>query len=57
MADIENISTGGRDRVRADYLVACCGGRSSIPAALGVAMDEDSVLSHSLNIFFRAGNL
>jgi 2-polyprenyl-6-methoxyphenol hydroxylase-like FAD-dependent oxidoreductase len=57
VADIENISTGGRDRVRADYLVACCGGRSTIPASLGVAMDEDSVLSHSLNIFFRAGNL
>jgi 2-polyprenyl-6-methoxyphenol hydroxylase-like FAD-dependent oxidoreductase len=57
IADIENITTGGRDKVHADYLVACCGGRSTIPAALGVTMDEDSVLSHSVNIFFRASNL
>jgi 2-polyprenyl-6-methoxyphenol hydroxylase-like FAD-dependent oxidoreductase len=57
VADIENISSGGHDRIRADYLVACCGGRSTIPASLGVAMDEDSVLSHSVNIFFRASNL
>ena len=56
-ADIENFTTGGRDRIHADYLVACCGGHSTIPASLGVAMDEETVLSHSVNIFFRAPEL
>ena len=53
-ADIENNTTGGRDHVDAQYLVACCGGRSTIPTSLNVTMEEDSVLSHSVNIFFRA---
>lgn len=56
-ADIENIATGGRETIEARYLAACCGGRSTIPASLGVTMDEDSVLSHSVNIFFRAPKL
>ena len=36
IAEISDRSTGRTERVRARYLVVCCGGQSSIPAALGV---------------------
>lgn len=56
-AELHDLDTGARTRVRARYLVACCGGRSAVPAALGIRLDESSVLSHSINIFFRVKEL
>ncbi len=52
-AALHDLDTGARMRVRTQYLVACCGGRSAVPAALGIRLDESSVLNHSINIFFR----
>ena len=43
--------------IDADYLVACCSGRSAAPGALGQRAGDDSVLDHSVNIFFRIENL
>ena len=53
-ATFDDLETGTVGRVRARYLVACCGGGSAVPARLGNRLDESSVLSHSINIFFRA---
>jgi 2-polyprenyl-6-methoxyphenol hydroxylase-like FAD-dependent oxidoreductase len=56
-AELHDLATGRRSQVRAHYLVACCGGRSSVLETLGVQMDESSVLSHSINIFIRVKEL
>ncbi len=56
-ARLHDLDTGARMCIRARYLVACCGGRSAVPAALGIRLDESSVLSHSINIFFRVEEL
>ena len=56
-AELHDLDTGVRRRVRAQYLVACCGGRSSVHPTVGIEIDEASVLSHSINIFFRTPEL
>lgn len=56
-AVLHDLETDRRETVEAQYLVACCGGNSSIPAALGVAFDDSTVLSQSINIFFRSPEL
>lgn len=57
IARLVDTRTGEQATVHADYLVACCGGRSAIPASLGVTLDDSSILSHSINIFFRVKEL
>jgi hypothetical protein len=47
-------TTGQWETVEAEYLVACCGGHSTIPSAIGVTLDDTSILDHSVNIFLRA---
>ncbi len=47
-------TTGQRETVEANYLVACCGGHSAIPSAIGVNLDDTSILDHSVNVFLRA---
>jgi len=44
---------GARHVIETRYVVAGCGGRSALPAAIGVAIGPETVLSHSVNIFFR----
>jgi len=39
-AELHDLTTGRRDHVRARYLVACCGGRSSVPGSLGIRPDD-----------------
>ncbi len=56
-ARLTDLETGAPVGVVADYLVACCGGRSAAPEALGQRPGDDSVLDHSINIFFRADEL
>ena len=51
---VRNLETGADETIRSRYLVACCGGHSAIPAAIGVTLDDSSILDHSLNIFLRA---
>lgn len=54
LATLADAESGSEERVLAAYVVACCGGRSAVARALGVTLDETTVLSHSINIFFRA---
>jgi 2-polyprenyl-6-methoxyphenol hydroxylase-like FAD-dependent oxidoreductase len=53
IAELADLDSGRTELVRADYLVAACGGRSAIPGSIGVAIGDDTILSHSINIFFR----
>jgi 2-polyprenyl-6-methoxyphenol hydroxylase-like FAD-dependent oxidoreductase len=50
---LNHLETGETEQVLADYVVACCGGRSAVARALGVRLHDSTVLSHSINIFFR----
>jgi len=54
---VHDLATGARQRISADYLVACCGGASSIARTLGIAMSGTPTLDYNLNIFFRAPQL
>ena len=57
IATVHDLATGERQRIRADYLVACCGGHSAIRRALGIEMRGTPTLDYNLNIFFRAPEL
>jgi 2-polyprenyl-6-methoxyphenol hydroxylase-like FAD-dependent oxidoreductase len=53
LATVHDLATGARSRISADYLVACCGGHSSIPKTLGIEMHGNPTLEYNVNIFFR----
>jgi 2-polyprenyl-6-methoxyphenol hydroxylase-like FAD-dependent oxidoreductase len=57
VATVRDLATGERQTVSADYLVACCGGHSSIPKTLGIEMEGTPALEYNLNIFFRTPEL
>jgi 2-polyprenyl-6-methoxyphenol hydroxylase-like FAD-dependent oxidoreductase len=57
VADLTEIDSGARTRVKADYLVACDGANSMVRQALGIGLTGKGVLGHPLNLFFRAPNL
>ncbi len=57
VATVHDLVTGARERIAADYLVACCGGHSAIPKTLGVEMQGTPTLEYNLNIFFRTPEL
>lgn len=48
---------GGRQHVRARYLVGCDGGASSVRRALGIEMTGEPVLSYTTNVVFRCDGL
>jgi 2-polyprenyl-6-methoxyphenol hydroxylase-like FAD-dependent oxidoreductase len=52
VATVDDRATGTQ-RVRARYLVACCGGRSTIPRLVGAGTDSAPALGYPVNIFFR----
>jgi 2-polyprenyl-6-methoxyphenol hydroxylase-like FAD-dependent oxidoreductase len=54
---IADLATAARERVAADYLVACDGANSMVREALGIALAGDSVLGHPAHLFFRAPGL
>jgi 2-polyprenyl-6-methoxyphenol hydroxylase-like FAD-dependent oxidoreductase len=54
VATVHDLPDGDRQQISADYLVACCGGGSSIAKSLGVAMQGTPTLEYNLNIFFRS---
>ena len=56
-AEIVDLDSGRGERVEADYLVACDGANSMVRHALGIGLDGQGVLGHSLNLFFRAPDL
>ena len=46
-----------RERIEAEYMVACDGASSMVRRALGIELLGHGVLGHSLNLFFRAPDL
>ena len=56
-AEVENLATGERERIRADYLVGCDGGRSLVRETLGVPMVGTATLTHTTNVIFRCPGL
>jgi 2-polyprenyl-6-methoxyphenol hydroxylase-like FAD-dependent oxidoreductase len=57
VATVHDLATNARQRISADYVVACCGGASSIPKTLGIEMHGTPALEYNLNIFFRTPEL
>jgi 2-polyprenyl-6-methoxyphenol hydroxylase-like FAD-dependent oxidoreductase len=57
VAHITDVKTGRRVRVAADYLVACCGGRSSIRDQLGIKMEGVGVHDYPVNVSLDVKNL
>ncbi|MGE5148100.1 MAG: FAD-dependent monooxygenase, partial [Candidatus Eiseniibacteriota bacterium] len=56
-ADLEDIATGRRGRVRAAYMVACDGFSSAVRKALGIEMAGRPVINRSANIMFATPDL
>jgi 2-polyprenyl-6-methoxyphenol hydroxylase-like FAD-dependent oxidoreductase len=56
-AVVRDLATGTQERVRAQYLVACCGGRSSIGRTLGIEQQGSPAIEYNLNIFVRIADL
>lgn len=57
IAELHDLASGQTRHVRAQYLVACCGGQSTVREALGVRMEGTQALSHHLNVFVRIPEL
>ena len=52
-AIVRNLDNDHVERIDTEYLVACCGGQSSVPKTLGVRMEGTRGLSYNLNIFLK----
>jgi len=50
---VRNTETGQKTIIRAQYMVACDGSRSTVRKDLGIQMKGHGVLSHSLTIYFN----
>ncbi|MEE8444604.1 MAG: FAD-dependent monooxygenase [Alphaproteobacteria bacterium] len=53
-ATVTDLARGVEQTVDARFVVAGCGGRSVLPETIGVRLGDDTILSHSINIFFRS---
>ena len=53
-AELTDVTTGARTRVRARYAVAADGNRSPVRNRLGIEMRGHGVLSNSITIYFRS---
>jgi 2-polyprenyl-6-methoxyphenol hydroxylase-like FAD-dependent oxidoreductase len=53
VATIRDLATDRTETIAARYLVACCGGASSVPEAIGASMEGIPTLSNHLNVFMR----
>ena len=56
-ATVRNLDSGDTSQIEARYLVACCGGNSAVPAAIGSAMEGVQVISYNLNCFIKIPEL
>lgn len=54
---VHDLANDRRETITARFLVACCGGRSSVPQALGVRWEGQPVLSYHLNVFLKIKEL
>jgi 2-polyprenyl-6-methoxyphenol hydroxylase-like FAD-dependent oxidoreductase len=50
-------ASGTRETIRARYLVACCGGRSSVREQLGIELQGSPAIEYNLNIFVHIRDL
>jgi 2-polyprenyl-6-methoxyphenol hydroxylase-like FAD-dependent oxidoreductase len=57
VAELIDQETGARERITADYLVACDGANSMVRNALGIGLTGKGVLGHPVSLFFRAPDL
>jgi 2-polyprenyl-6-methoxyphenol hydroxylase-like FAD-dependent oxidoreductase len=57
VATVKNLETGGTEQIEARYLVACCGGNSPVPGAIGSVMEGVQLLSYNLNCFVKIPEL
>jgi 2-polyprenyl-6-methoxyphenol hydroxylase-like FAD-dependent oxidoreductase len=57
IAELVDLAGGARERVTADYLVACDGANSVVRSALGIGLTGKGVLGQPLSLFFRAPDL
>jgi 2-polyprenyl-6-methoxyphenol hydroxylase-like FAD-dependent oxidoreductase len=57
IAEIADLATGARERVAADFLVACDGATSMVRETVGIALAGEGVLGHPAHLFFRAPGL
>ena len=57
VATIRDLAADRTETVTARYLVACCGGQSSVPKALGVQWEGIPALGNHLNVFLRIPEL
>ena len=55
-AEVED-AAGARERIRAQYLVGCDGGRSLVRETLGVGMVGTAALTYTTNVIFRCRGL
>jgi 2-polyprenyl-6-methoxyphenol hydroxylase-like FAD-dependent oxidoreductase len=53
-AVVRDIDSLAEEQIRAQYMVACDGNRSSVREALGIPQQGHPVMSHSITIYFRA---
>jgi 2-polyprenyl-6-methoxyphenol hydroxylase-like FAD-dependent oxidoreductase len=56
-AKIRDLKTDNVEQIAARYLVACCGGQSSIRDTLGIEMEGLPVQGYPIDIFLRAPDL
>ena len=55
-AEIVDLESGRRERIEADYLVACDGANSMVRRALGIGLNGKT-LGHPVHLYFRAPGL
>jgi 2-polyprenyl-6-methoxyphenol hydroxylase-like FAD-dependent oxidoreductase len=56
-AVVRDLASGEHERVRAQYLVACCGGRSPVRETLGIELQGSPAIEYNLNVFVRIADL
>lgn len=56
-AEIEDVASGAKETISADYVVACEGAGSPIRSAVGIEMEGTPVLAYSTNILFESSEL
>ena len=57
IAAVRDLAGDRMETIAAHYLVACCGGRSMVPKALGAQWEGDPVVDYHLNVFLRIPDL
>jgi 2-polyprenyl-6-methoxyphenol hydroxylase-like FAD-dependent oxidoreductase len=57
LAQVRSLATDQIETIAARYLVACCGGQSSVRDALKVHWEGDLVIDYHLNVFLRTKDL